>query len=375
MIAGPHVYGAHQADTDRRQDTKRGQQQVRSAGHVRRGDGGVLPRAARQADGQRDDAPPSPPERRGDHEPAAGQRGDIPGREIVEAGARQRERQRVTRQDRLGTARLAVGRQNRDENRLVAIAAHRLGPGDRHLAAGQRRQPGPEGGAATAHGEGHRRAEGTATVAGNGDLDLVVLPDVLAGVGVGALRPGRPYGAVRACGHHRPVIEATGTALVTDELGGPEPARRVDLGDRHGPAGDTALAGWRGAGHDEDRAARDRRGGGVVTRPETGRQHPARRSPGPRVRTPGPGADLRARRPEGRGHHRTDRRVLGSRGLPQAAGRATGHGPAERGGPGTGRRGQRRHRAHGGSGPGRTAQAAADSSKRKHVVKTLPGKG
>ena len=36
MIAGPDVDGAHQADTDRRQHTKRGQQQVRSAGHVRR---------------------------------------------------------------------------------------------------------------------------------------------------------------------------------------------------------------------------------------------------------------------------------------------------------------------------------------------------
>ena len=58
---------------------------------------------------------------------------------------------------------------------------------------------------------------------GGGDLHLIAVADVLAGVSVGALGPRHPHRAVRADGHRRAVVEITGAALVADEPGRPEP--------------------------------------------------------------------------------------------------------------------------------------------------------
>ncbi|HEY7260457.1 MAG TPA: hypothetical protein VH589_03110 [Trebonia sp.] len=85
-IAVTSVDGAQQPYAAWRQHSERGQQQVGSGW---RDQVSRLPPPARRAGGQLDDTPARHPERRGDQQLPAGERGDVPGREVEEAGAGQ----------------------------------------------------------------------------------------------------------------------------------------------------------------------------------------------------------------------------------------------------------------------------------------------
>ncbi|HEY7260456.1 MAG TPA: hypothetical protein VH589_03105 [Trebonia sp.] len=163
---------------------------------------------------------------------------------------------------------------------------------------------------AAAGGHGNRGAEGPSSVAGDCDLDPVVVTDVLAGLRVRSLGPRHPDHAVLPNRDRRPVIEVARPALIADQPGGAQPAPRADARDRDGAVGDALLAGRRGARHHEQRPAGCGGRRRVVTGAESGRQDGACPPPSRAARAPGPDLRLRSRGTEAGRRHRGDRAVL-----------------------------------------------------------------